>query len=257
METSEIPSAPAVTANGRPSAPASARHLAGFLAIGVAIVALGTLAQHRPTAEGAGSELAQHGQAVSLYVSAIVMDWLLFLYCLRGMRRSGGRLQDFLGDDLRSLRSWLSDLLVAVPFWLLWSGTGWGLHRLLDLLPGLAKSGAVRTVDSLLPHTPQEVLLWLLVCVTAGICEEFAFRGYLQRQFHARAGSETSAVIGQGVVFGLFHAYQGWQNVLVISVLGVLFGILARWRKNLRANMIVHAWADLWEGWLKAIVWAA
>jgi len=256
MQTSEIPSAPAV-AHGRPHAPASTGHLAGFLAIGVLIVALGMLAQHRPTAEGAGNELAKHGQAISLYVSAIVLDWVLFFYCLRGVRRSGGRLRDFLGDDALSRRSWLSDLLVAVPFWFLWNGTGWGLHRLLDALPGLAKSGALRTVDSLLPQTPEEALLWVLVCLTAGFCEEFAFRGYLQRQFHARAGNATLAVIGQGVVFGLFHAYQGWQSVLVISALGILFGILAQWRRNLRANMIVHAWADLWSGWLKAIVWVA
>jgi len=57
------------------------------------------------------------------------------------------------------------------------------------------------------------------------------------------------------VVFGLFHAYQGWINVVVISVLGILFGVLAAWRGNLRANIVVHAWADIWGGWLQAAVW--
>jgi hypothetical protein len=56
-------------------------------------------------------------------------------------------------------------------------------------------------------------------------------------------------------VFGLFHAYQGWKNVIVISVLGVMFGVLAAWRRNLRANIIVHAWADVWSGWLKFLLW--
>jgi len=41
---------------------------------------------------------------------------------------------------------------------------------------------------------------------------------------------------------------------VVIIVLGVLYGALAAWRKNLRANMISHAWADVWEGWLKFVV---
>jgi len=41
----------------------------------------------------------------------------------------------------------------------------------------------------------------------------------------------------------------------VIVVLGILFGALAAWRRNLRANMIAHAWADVWEGWLKFLVW--
>jgi hypothetical protein len=33
-----------------------------------------------------------------------------------------------------------------------------------------------------------------------------------------------------------------------------MFGALAAWRGNLRANIIVHAWADTWEGWLKFVV---
>jgi hypothetical protein len=38
-------------------------------------------------------------------------------------------------------------------------------------------------------------------------------------------------------------------------VLGVLFGMLAAWRKNLRANILVHSWADIWGGWLQMSIW--
>jgi hypothetical protein len=41
----------------------------------------------------------------------------------------------------------------------------------------------------------------------------------------------------------------------VISVLGVLYGALAAWRGNLRVNIVTHAWGDVWEGWLKFVVW--
>ncbi len=68
------------------------------------------------------------------------------------------------------------------------------------------------------------------------------------RQSHACRG-------GTGTGLWTLHAYQGWTNVIVISVLGILFGVLAAWRGNLRANMIVHAWADVWSGWLKFVVW--
>ena len=57
-----------------------------------------------------------------------------------------------------------------------------------------------------------------------------------------------------GHVFGLFHAYQGWRQVVVISVLGILYGILAAWRRNLRINIATHAFTDIWEGWLKFLV---
>ncbi len=81
-----------------------------------------------------------------------------------------------------------------------------------------------------------------------------AFRGYLQRQFHALTGNIAWAIVLQALVFGLFHGYQGWRNVVVISVLGVLYGALAAWRRNLRVNIIAHAWSDIWEGWLKFLV---
>jgi membrane protease YdiL (CAAX protease family) len=81
------------------------------------------------------------------------------------------------------------------------------------------------------------------------------FRGFVQRQFHALSGSIVVAVLAQGVIFGLFHSYQGWRNVAVISVLGILYGALAAWRRNVRANIVVHAWTDVWEGWLKFLVW--
>ena len=62
------------------------------------------------------------------------------------------------------------------------------------------------------------------------------------------------AVRRQAIVFGLMHSYQGWKRVIVISALGVLSGTLAAWRGNLGANMIAHAWSDVWEGWLKMVV---
>jgi hypothetical protein len=122
------------------------------------------------------------------------------------------------------------------------------------MLASTAGSGSAKTVDSLLPRSLLEILIWIATSITAGICEEMVFRGYLQRQLHALSGSVVVAVLGQGLVFGLFHSYQGWRNVAVISVLGVLYGALAAWRGNLRINIVAHAWTDLWEGWLKFVV---
>jgi membrane protease YdiL (CAAX protease family) len=89
------------------------------------------------------------------------------------------------------------------------------------------------------------------VSVAAGIGEEIIFRGYLQQQFRAATGSMAVAVVLQGCMFGLIHTYQGWKQVLVIAPLGILYGALAAWRKNLRSSMIAHAWSDVFEGCLK------
>jgi membrane protease YdiL (CAAX protease family) len=93
----------------------------------------------------------------------------------------------------------------------------------------------------------------ILLSISAGIGEEIVFRGYLQKQFQAATGSIVAAVILQGAIFGLAHTYQGWKQVFVIAVLGILYGALVAWRRNLRASMIAHAWSDIFEGWLRSL----
>ncbi len=232
---------------------ASWRHLLGFLLIGAGVVVLGSLAQHAPAGGGgaAPGQLASHNQAIPVYLSAIFLDWALLYYCWAGVHHAGGNLKTLSGGRWNSWKSVAVDLAIAVPFFVLWEGSAYGVHRLLS---GVLDATTAKTVDSLLPQSLVEILVWIATSLTAGICEEMAFRGYLQRQLQALSGSIVLAVLGQGLVFGLFHSYQGWENVIVISVLGVLYGALAAWRKNLRINIVTHAWTDVWEGWLKFVL---
>jgi membrane protease YdiL (CAAX protease family) len=86
--------------------------------------------------------------------------------------------------------------------------------------------------------------------LTAGFCEEVAFRGYFQKQFEAMTGSAAAGVILQGVLFGVSHGYQGVRAIVMIMLFGFLYGILAFWRKSLRPGMISHAWSDVYAGYL-------
>lgn len=258
MEAGKTPNAnhmlaPTKEGHGIPQI-ASWVHLMGFLLIGAGVVVLGFLAQHAPAGKGeAAGQLASHSQAIPIYLTAMFMDLALFYYCWVGVHHRNGNLETLSGGRWTSWRSVGVDLGIALPFWVLWEGAAYGVHRLLD--PRLLGPGGVKTVNSLLPQSLLEILIWIAVSITAGVCEELAFRGYLQRQLHALSGNVAVAVLGQGLVFGLFHSYQGWTNVIVISVLGVLYGVLAAWRRNLRANMIAHAWGDIWGGWLQMLVW--
>jgi membrane protease YdiL (CAAX protease family) len=247
MQANENPVPAGTDVCERPEAVASWLHLAGLLVIGAGVAGLGLLAQRGHAGSATSGQLASHSQAIPIYLTAIFMDWALFYYCWVGVHRRGGSLWSLSGGRWTSWRSVAIDLGIALPFWIVWEGAAYGVARLLG--PSSAKS-----VESLLPHSLIEILLWIVTCATAGVCEEMIFRGYLQRQLHALGGSIAAAVACQGVVFGIFHGYQGWKQVITISVLGILFGLLAAWRKNLRANVIVHAWADFWEGWLKFLV---
>ena len=85
----------------------------------------------------------------------------------------------------------------------------------------------------------------MLVALSAGFCEELVFRGYFQRQFHALTGSAAAAVGLQALVFGVGHFYEGAWAVAQITAYGLLFGLLAAWRKSLRPGMLAHAWSDI------------
>ncbi|MGB6688801.1 MAG: CPBP family intramembrane glutamic endopeptidase [Terracidiphilus sp.] len=211
------------------------------------LLTLGFLAQHAGGGSG-GGQLAGHGNAIQIYLTVGLMDWALLYYCWSGVHHSGGNLKTLSGGRWTSWKELFVDLAIALPFWILWQAAEYGVYRLLG--PDSAK-----TVNGLLPQSWLEVLIWIGVSITAGVCEEMAFRGYLQQQLQALGGGMVPAVLGQGLIFGLAHSYQGWKNVTVICVLGILFGALAAWRRNLRTNIIVHAWGDIWSGWLSGLVW--
>jgi len=83
------------------------------------------------------------------------------------------------------------------------------------------------------------------VAVSAGVCEETVFRGYLQRQFRALSGSAVIAVLLPAVVFGVSHVYQGVRLASMVVLYGVLFGSLALWRRSLRPGIVAHVWSDI------------
>jgi CAAX protease family protein len=191
---------------------------------------------------GAGPGIAaEHRGVLGVYVTAMTLDWALFFYVWRFTSRSGTRLRDLVGGRWASAKDVALDLAIAVPFWVVWTLTARLVHRLLG--PSSAKS-----VDVLLPRTFLEVAVWILVCVTAGFCEEVIFRGYLQKQLRALTGSAAAAVLLQAAAFGIGHGYQGAKNMAVIAVLGLLYGLLALWRGSTRPGMLAHAWSDVYGG---------
>ncbi len=80
--------------------------------------------------------------------------------------------------------------------------------------------------------------------VLAAVCEELAFRGYLQTALQARMGP-LRAVAASAVIFGLFHLVLG--NVLVLerffasTLMGLILGWLC-WRSgSVFPGMLLHA----------------
>lgn len=98
-----------------------------------------------------------------------------------------------------------------------------------------------------LPYTRTEQLWFFPLCITAGICEEILFRGFLIHYFRSSPFglSIAAALAASTVVFAIQHLYQGAIGVGQTGVLGAIFGIVFLITGNLILPMILHAAVDV------------
>jgi CAAX protease family protein len=99
--------------------------------------------------------------------------------------------------------------------------------------------------SALLPSTMQERLLWVPVAVSAGICEEIVFRGWLLSMLHGRIGLHgTQLICVAAALFGLAHAYQRTTGVVLTGFAGALFCVLYVATGSLLVPILLHIVVD-------------
>jgi membrane protease YdiL (CAAX protease family) len=98
---------------------------------------------------------------------------------------------------------------------------------------------------AMLPHTAFQFLVWFFVSLTAGICEELIFRGYLLQQLTAWTKRPILSIVAAGALFGCLHLYEGLGAIVPLAALGILFGFVVRHLKgDLRAVIVAHTLQD-------------
>src|SRR6266852_4757202 len=191
---------------------------------------------------------AANPHRVRFYIVTLFYEWLLFVLVVAGVRRHGASVLIVLGDHWNSARQVLRDIGIAAGFWIV----AWVLLWIFGWLLRIAALG--HNTRFMLPHRGIELTFWIALSVTAGICEETIFRGYLQRQFMALTKSAPAGVVLAAATFGAAHAYQGFRMTILIALYGAMFGILAYWRASVRPGMIAHAWQDSLNGVLAIVL---
>lgn len=187
--------------------------------------------------------LTAHVSRSLMYVSQMTLTWLLAGSTVAGLYHRRKFIASMLGEErLRLFRDmgggfliYLGGMAVALAL---------GISRLFSA--HLTQNKAI--VSAIAPHGAADLPLWMLVSATAGVCEEFIFRGYLLRQFLSWSGRAWVAVVLSGLVFACMHLYEGSAAVLQIGGLGMFYGIIAVRRGNLRQVMIAHFFQDALTG---------
>ena len=187
--------------------------------------------------------LSQHH--VGQYLATLGWEWLLALLVLRGIRVRRVPLRQLLGVRRPSLREWREDFVLAAAFWLAASIvlTALGiLFRIAHL------STPEKTIVQLAPQNMLQLMLWIVLSISAGICEELVFRGYLLQQFASAGQQIYLGVFFSSLIFGVAHGYEGARGMIAITIYGALFCLLAMRRGSLRTGMMAHAWHDIFSG---------
>lgn len=227
----------------------------------VGIIALSIHSAHRLSAiHGPIDRLATYGFSAAM--EAAMLAWVVL-----GLRLNKTSLRSLLGSFSFNIRSIATDMGFALVFWLCslmvlgtlgiaWSGVEAAVthraqptHSAQSLTRDPSQQQAVRALSQLAPSNGEEIAAWVLLCLLVGFIEETVFRGYLQRQFIGWArGGVGAGVVCSALVFGGAHAYQGVRNMVLLGLFGAMFGVLALYRRSLRAGMFAHSWQDIIAG---------
>jgi uncharacterized protein len=102
--------------------------------------------------------------------------------------------------------------------------------------------------ERILPQSSTELVPFLALAVTAGLCEEFLYRGFAMAVI-GRAALPTGVVILlSSVLFGLAHLYQGRSGFVSTLVLGLLFGFSRSALGSLLPVIVWHLGVDVVAG---------
>jgi hypothetical protein len=216
-----------------PTPLASSRHLRRFLYISIGIAA-GMFLQAR------NASPAPVGSKIPFYFMLIALEVFFVWFVAMGAKAHGNGLRDIVGCRWPNLLEAGTDILVA-------AGTVAFLKFSKPVLFYFLGRWASNT-GFLLPQTFLESIAWVAVSLAAGFCEEAVYRGYLQRQLWSVTKSLPLALVLQALIFACGHIYQGWRPALVTAIYGLVFGVVAAWRRSIIPGAIAHTIVDILGG---------
>jgi uncharacterized protein len=156
----------------------------------------------------------------ALYGSTIAFQWLCVAVVAwrawaRGLTLPALGLQNVSGSQI---------VLGAIVGAGTLGGLQWFNLRRIGRTPGRPRTFMQKLGQRILPRSRKELLCYLALATTAGLCEEFLYRGFAMAAL-ARAGLPPWAtVLLSSILFALAHLYQGRGGLVSTLVIGTVFG---------------------------------
>lgn len=188
---------------------------------------------------------------LKLPVPAAVIAELVFLWIYVWWARGGGppkRTQPVRTNYFRarrlSPRQWVWGLVAGVSFAVT-------VHSAIALLFRFVPYPAAAFHQgydlSYIATRQLQYLACIISALSAGVCEEIGFRGYMQRPIEERHGAFV-AILVSSLMFTLLHLTKGWALLGMVPIVfgaGLLLGTLARAAGTLWFGILGHWIMDI------------
>jgi membrane protease YdiL (CAAX protease family) len=225
------------------ASPAPTWHTAALIALIVGVAIVGSVLN----AMGATTPVppATTSRVTAVYAPMLAVQWGLTFYVCR-IGRARGVLSELMGRRWDDARRAAADcaLALATAFFVVFVNVAY--THLLGSRPNAS-------LGALLPQTPAERAVWVVVALSTGFCEEVVYRGYLLAALSRWFRSVTPGVIAQSVLFGLAHLERGPRAAMAIAFYGLLLGSLRQFRGSLLPGIICHVIVDLAGGFSNTV----
>jgi len=212
-----------------------------FLVLGVVIPWRGRVRLQHLLAQ----PLSGTKEKITLYGTTIAFQWILLGgVAWRALARGLTAVELGFGSRITAAEL----LFFALAGAALLGAFQWFNLRRIGRMTGAVPDFMRKLAERLLPNKPVEFAPYCALAVTAGVCEEFLYRGFAMAAL-SRAGIYPWAVIViSSLLFGLAHTYQGKSGILGTTLMGFLFGVSRLVFQSLAPGIVWHSAVDLVAG---------
>jgi CAAX protease family protein len=178
---------------------------------------------------------ATAGAKMLRYIRTIVILWSLTALAVYALRlhglspaSAGLRAPRHVAELAAGLITLLAPLLASMS----------GTRRMLE-------GDYARALRAVVPGDAGQWIAFIPVAATAGICEEFLYRGYALTVIASMSHSLLAGALLSSVAFGIGHAYQGKAGMAGATVTGLLYALVFLATGSLYPCMLGHFVQDI------------
>jgi len=183
-------------------------------------------------------------ERLALYASTIAFQWVAVAVVAWRAKAHGftaSQLGLTIQDRSRILvAAFTGALVIAALQWL-------NLRR-VGKLPVEARGSLQALGERILPQSTVELLPYLALAITAGLCEEFLYRGFAIAVLLHIGLQAWAAVLVSSLLFGVAHSYQGRGGMVMTLLIGLVLGSSRLAYESLVPAIFWHSAVDVVAG---------